>query len=169
MPRISRFIAALAAVVAMWFAWGWFFPSEEARIRTVLHSIADIVSAGAAEGEMARLGRVARLRDAFHPDLSVDAGPPFRGLQGREAVLGAVARTGGMLDELDVSFSDVAIVLGEDGQAASVTLVAEARFREGQGAGRAYEARELDVRLVRHEGRWVVADVALVGGLRPLQ
>lgn len=169
MPRLVRQGGAAAAVVVgAWLVWGWLFPSDEARIRAVLDRVADAVGAGAAEGEIARLARVAGLRQDFHPDLIVDAGPPFSNLRGREAVVAAAARTGAMMHELEVSFAEIVVALDADRQRASVTLVAEARFREGEGAGQSYDARELEVEFVRYEERWVVAGVVLVAGLQPL-
>lgn len=169
MARITPLVAGVLIVAGGWWAWGWLFPSDEALIRRTLDRIATAVGAEAGDGNLARLGRVATLREEFHPDLFVDAGPPFRELRGREAVIGAVARTGGVLQDLDVSFTDVAIAVEPSRQAASATLVAEARFRDGDAGGRAYEARELDVRFVQHEGRWVVSEVMLIGGLAPLR
>jgi hypothetical protein len=169
MPRPVHFAGGAAALLFGWLAWGWLVPSDEARIRAVLDRVAEAIGSDAGDGDLARLGRVAGLRQEFHPDLFVDAGPPFHELRGREAVVAAAARTGGMLRELEISFVDVEIAVGDDRQHASASLVAEARFREGEGAGRAYEARELDVQFVRHEDRWVVSEVVLVGGLKPLR
>ncbi len=165
---VRQGVVAVAVVVGAWLAWAWLFPSDEARIRAVLDRVADAVSAGAAEGEIARLARVAGLQQDLHPELVVDAGPPFKDLRGREAVVAAAARTGAMLHELDISFADIVVALDPDRQRASVTLVAEARFREGEGAAQSYDARELEVEFIRYEERWVVAGVVLVEGLRPL-
>lgn len=168
MVRPVQLLAGALALLAAWFAWGWLFPSDEAQIRATLGRVAAAVGSDAGDGDLARLGRVAGLRQEFHPDLFVDAGPPFRELRGREAVVAAAARTGGMLRELEVSFVDVVVAVDGAGLQAYVSLVAEARFREGEAAGRAYEARELDVVMVRHEDRWVIREVVLVGGLAPL-
>lgn len=169
MGRIAPVVAGVLIVIGAWWVWGWLFPSDEALIHRTLDRIAASVGNEDGDGNLARLGRVATLREEFHPELFVDAGPPFRELRGREAVIGAVARTGTLLQDLEVSFTDVVIAVEPSRQAASVTLVAEARFRAGEAGGPAYEARELDVRFVRHEGRWVVSEVLLVGGLAPLR
>jgi hypothetical protein len=168
MPRVAHLITAAALLIGGWMAWGWLFPSDEAQIRALLDRVAEAVSSDGSDGDLARLGRVAGLRQDVHPDLFVDAGPPFRELRGREAVIAAAARTGGAIRELDVAFVDVAITVDEDGQHGRATLVAEARFRDGDGAGRTYDARELDLQFQRYEDRWVITEVALVSGLKPL-
>jgi len=168
MVRPHHLLAVALAVFAGWLAWGWLFPSDEAQIRATLDRVAAAVGSDAGDGDLARLGRVAGLRQEFHPDLCVDAGPPFRELRGREAVVAAAARTGGVLRELEISFEDVVVAVDGEGLQARVSLVAEARFREGEAAGRAYEARELDIVMVRHEDRWVIREVVLVGALEPL-
>jgi hypothetical protein len=168
MPRVSSLAGVALVVIGGWLAWEWLFPSDEAQIRALLDRVAEAVGSGEDDGDLARLGRVAGLRQEFHPELFVDAGPPFRELRGREAVVAAAARTGAVLHELEISFVDVVITVDEGGEQGSATLVAEARFREGDAEARAYEARELDVLFVRHEDRWVISEVILVGGLQPL-
>lgn len=168
MARPERLLALGAMAVAVWLGGRWLFPSDEAQVRAVLDRIEEATRIGDGEGEMVRLGRLAALRELLHPELAVDAGAPFGALQGREAVLAAVGRAGHALRELEIAFVDVSVVVAPDRQSADVSLVAEARFRGERDPTRGYEARELQVHAVRHESRWVVAEVALVRALAPV-
>jgi hypothetical protein len=97
---IRRVALVVAALAGLWIGWHWLVPGDEAQIVAVLDRIADGVSSGAEEGDMARLARAASLRHEFAPDVTVDAGPPFQRLTGREAIIGAAARTAGVVRNL---------------------------------------------------------------------
>jgi hypothetical protein len=144
--------------------WQWLFPSDEAQIAALLERIADGVSGGAEEGSMGRLARAASLRDEFAPDVTVDAGPPFQRIKGREAIIALAARTGGAVRNLTISFPDVAIAVASDRQSATAVVTAEARFDEDGGRG--IDARELELAFTRLEGDWVISVVTLV---RPIE
>ena len=162
MTRVLFLAAVMAA--GLWFGWRWMFPNDEAQIVAVLERIADGVSGGAAEGEVGRLARAASLRNEFAPDVTVEAGPPFQRLKGREAIIGAAARTSGSVRNLEVRFPDVDITIAPDRQSATALVTAEARFDEG--GGRAVDARELEIGFARLDGAWVIASITLI---QPLQ
>ncbi|HUE89041.1 MAG TPA: nuclear transport factor 2 family protein [Vicinamibacterales bacterium] len=162
---MTRHLIAVVVVAAgLWFGWQWLFPSDEAQIVGVLERIADGVSSSAEDGELGRLARAASLRNQFAPDVTVDAGPPFQRLRGREAMIGAAARTSGSVRNLEITFPDVAIAIASDRQSATAVVTAEARFDEGGGRG--IDARELELGFTRHEGNWVISAVTIV---QPLQ
>ena len=163
---IRNLVIAVAVAAGLWFGWHWLFPSDEAQIVAVLERIADGVSGGADEGDMARLARAASLRNEFAPDVTVDAGPPFQRIKGREAIIGAAARTRGSVRDLAITFPDVAIAVAPDRQSATAVVTAEARFDEGGGRG--IDARELELAFTRHEGNWVISAVTLVAPLQRL-
>jgi hypothetical protein len=168
MSRPIRLGLLVVAAATAWLVWGWLRPGDEAEIRRALGRVADAFTSREGEGDIVRLGRLAALRDELHPDILVEAGPPIGGLLGRDAVLGAASRTGATLREMDVRFAEIEIAVGADAQGADVALVAEARFREGGRPGRGFEARELELLYVRHDGRWVIREVRLVRALQPL-
>jgi hypothetical protein len=164
----SRSVLLIAVLGAGWFAYRYFFPDDEAQIRRVLERIADAVGAGAEEeGEVSRLARAASVRNQLDPQISVDAGPPFSRMSGRDAIIGTIARLHGSVRDLDVEFRDVQITVDAGSSSARVHLTAEARFRERSGTG-GLEARELEVTMRKLEGDWVVSHVALVQTLEPL-
>ena len=159
-------LVTVAAVAALWLAYRWWFPDDEAQIRSVLERIAEGVGSSADESEVGRIARAASLRNDLHPEIMVDAGPPFVRMKGRDSVIGTAARLNGVIRNLDINFSDVDIDVNQD--EANVLLTAEAQFDEGRG-GRGSEARDLNVIFLRREGRWVVADVKLAGPLKPIE
>jgi hypothetical protein len=161
---LTRTLAlAIAAAAALWFGWQWFYPNDEALIVAVLERVADGVSSGGEQGEVGRLARAASLRHEFAPNVTVEAGPPFQRITGRDAIIGAAARTAGSVRNLSITFPDVAIAVASDRQSATAVVIAEARFDEAGGRG--IDARELELAFTRHEGAWVISAVTLV---RPL-
>lgn len=165
---IKRLAVAAIALTALWFGWRWLFPNDEAQIRAVLERIADAVGSGAAEeGEVGRIARAASIRGELDPQISVDAGPPFTRLSGRDTLIGTVARVNSTVRDLEVQFEDVQVSVAPDRTTAKVYLTAEAHFNDQRG-GRGIEARELDVTFRRLEGDWVVSEVALVRTLEPI-
>jgi len=156
-------VAALAGAAV--YGWRVWFPNDEAQIHAVLERIADGIS-GDGEGDARRLARAASLLEEFDPDVTVDAGPPFDTLRGRDVILGAAAKMNGSVRNLDLSFDDVVIQVDAVRSQATANLTAEARFDDGGGA--AVDARELDVSFTRIDGAWVVSAVTLVRPLRRL-
>jgi hypothetical protein len=165
---LRRSVLIVAAAAAVWFGYRWLFPDDEAQIRGVLERIAGAVSSGAAEeGDVSRLARAAGVRNYLDPHITVDAGPPFNRMSGRDAIIGTLARLNRTAGDLEVGFDDVQITVDAERDTAKVYLTAEARYRDGGGA-RGLEARELDVTFRRLEGDWVVSNVALIRTLDPL-
>ena len=163
---IRNLIIVVAVAASLWFGWQWLFPSDEARIVSVLERIADGVSSGADEGNMGRLARAASLRNEFAPDVTVDAGPPFQRIRGRDAIVGVAARTSDTVRNLEITFPDVAITVAPDRQSATAVVTAEARFDEGGGPG--IDARELELEFTRMDDDWVISAVTLVQALQRL-
>lgn len=168
-----RLVVLLAVVgAAGWYGWRWMFPDDEAEIRAVLDRIEEGVSAGGGAGggdlggNVNRLARAASLRNELAPDVTVEAGPPFQRLEGREAIVGTAASVSGSTRDLQVRFEDVEIAVEPGGQRAEVTLTAQARTKDPDGGG--FDARELHVIFRRLDGRWVVANVTLIRALDPI-
>jgi hypothetical protein len=161
---IRTLAIAIAAGAGLWCGWQWLFPSDEAQIVAVLERVADAVSSGDADGDLGRLARAAALGNEFAPDVTVDAGPPFHRIRGREAIIGAAARTRGNVRRLEIAFPDVTIAVAPDMHTATAVVTAEVRFDAGEGRG--IDARELELEFTRHEGNWVISAITLV---QPLQ
>jgi hypothetical protein len=164
---INRAFTIAVAAAVLWFGWSWFFTSDEAEIRAMLNRVREGVQDAEGAGGVEALARIAGLQNEFAVDATVDAGAPFDRLNGRQAIVAAAARVQGVAENLELQFSDVDVTLAEDRQTAAVALVAEAHFDEA-GTGRVTEARELEIRCGRVEGRWVITGVTLVQPLRRL-
>jgi hypothetical protein len=158
-------IPALVAVLAYtaWTMW----PSEEARIRARLDDLGGAVSMGLEkhETQMARLARVARLRQFLAPDLYLDVGAPYQPIEGRDVVLGMVAKAALPPRDVIVRFVDVQVTIDPAGGQAIAYLTAEASSQTSEGA-REIDARELQLTLRKVEGEWIVTRVEV---LRTLQ
>jgi hypothetical protein len=161
---IKHVALVIAAAAGLWVGWQWLFPSDEAQIAAVLERIADGVSGGAEQGGVSRLARVASLGKDFAADVTVDAGPPFERITGRQTIVAAVARRAGTARNLTVTFPDVAIAVAPGRQSATAVVTAEARFDDG--GTRSMDARELELAFTRQEGTWVISAVTVV---RPLE
>jgi hypothetical protein len=166
--RPRRLVVIGLSVAAIWIGYRSLVPDDDAQIRDVLDRIAAAASDGdAADSEVSRLARAASVRGELDPDVTVDAGPPFQPMKGRDAIVGTIARVRGTVSDLDLAFDDVEITIDPVRTTARVYLTAEARYRDGSGA-RVFDARELDVTFRRLDGGWVVSQVALVRTLDPL-
>lgn len=163
--RTILLVVALAG--GGWLAWQWWFPGDEAQIRAVLDRIADGVGSEAGDTRLARVARATALQDELDETIVVELGPPFERLDGRQRVMGAVARVTAAMEGLEVELADVDVVVGANRQEAAVTLTAEAQFEQA-GGSRGFEARELHLTFRRAEGRWVVDGVTLVRTLEPV-
>jgi hypothetical protein len=164
----QRLVTGVAIAAAVWFGWRYFFPNDEAQIRSVLERIADGVASGAAEqGEVARIARAASIRNELDPKVTVDAGPPFSPMIGRDTLVATVARLNSTVPELEVEFEDAQVTVAPDRSTARVHVTAVARFRDERG-GRGLEARVLDVLFRRLDGEWVVSEVAARVSLEPM-
>ena len=165
---IKRWVITACALAALWFGWRWLFPSDETQIHRVLDRIAKAAGSGAAgESDVARIARSMSIRSALDPQITVDAGPPFRATSGRDVLIGTVARLNTTMKDLEVRFADVQISVDPSRTSAKVYTTAEALFHDARG-DRGLEARELDLTFRRLEGDWVVSHVAPVTTLRPV-
>jgi hypothetical protein len=165
--RLPQMLMTAVACAALWFGYRWLFPNDEAQIRALLDRIAAAVGSGAAgEGEVGKIARAASVRRELDPEITVDAGPGFSSIKGRDTLIGTIARFNSTAQNLEVRFVDVGVVVSPDRTTARASMTAEARFT-GQD-GRGLEARELDVGFRRLDGDWVVSSVALVRTLTPI-
>lgn len=141
-------LTAIGAVVAaaLWYA---FWPNEERLVRGRLADIAAIASVPANEADLARMTRIAQLRDYLDRDIRVRYGSQES--SSRDMVLGALAQWKASPDGVKVEFVDVQVTLDPARpDAATAYLTAKITGRDS------VDAREADVRLARVDGKWVV-------------
>ena|SRR5438045_5068183 len=141
---VSFVILVLVAAVAYVF-----WPNEERVVRGRLNDIAAIMTVPANETDLARMSRIAQLRNYLAPDLRVRYGS--QDAVSRDAVLGALAQWGRSADGVKVAFVDVQVTFDPaHAGAASAYLTATITGRDS------VDAREADVRLARIADKWVV-------------
>ena len=166
-----RLLVLAVAATAVWFAWRQFFPGDEAQIASLLERIAAAVEGEGAEGSsgFAGVGGIAGLavlQEDFALDATVDAGAPFQQLRGRQSIVAAAARVRVATRNLDIRFPEVDISVADDRRTATAMVVAEAHF-DADGS-RSMDARELEMRFSRVDGRWMVSSVEVLQPLNSL-
>lgn len=147
-PWGSVFVALvfLVFVSALIYA---FWPNDERVVRGRLNDIASILSVPASEADLARIERIAHLRDYLAPDVHVRYGG--QEATSRDMVLGALAQWGHASESVKVAFVDVQVTFdGTRPDAATAYLSATITGRDS------VDAREADVRLAKIDGKWVV-------------
>lgn len=161
---LTRGLAAAALVVAGYLAWGWLFPSPEARVRAAVTEIAEALSSPATDpvGQIAALGR---LRGKLTPDLVVTMGSGSE-LRGRDAAVGVWQRVRGAGAPRVRAF-DLAVTVAAGASSAEVDGVAELT-RERAGAPER-ELREFTATFVAVDGEWLASRAALVDAVTPPQ
>lgn len=142
---VLAFVIAVMAGALGFVLW----PNEERVIRGRLSDVASIISVPAGETDLARMERLAHLRDYLAPDVHLRDGS--REATSREMVLGALAEWGRSPDALKVQFVDVQVTLDRSQpDAATAYLTATVTGRDS------VDAREVDARLGRVNGKWIV-------------
>jgi hypothetical protein len=140
-------IVAAVVVAALVYV---FWPNEQRIIRARLADVASILTVPANEADLPRMERVAHLRDYLAPDVHIRYGS--QEATTRDMVLGALIQWGRIPDGVKVEFVDVQVTLDPSRpDAATVYLTAKITGRDS------VDAREADVRLTRHDGKWVVS------------
>jgi ketosteroid isomerase-like protein len=110
--NVVRLVVALLAVIGGWLAWKTLFPSEEQRIRARLDQIVDTVNAPSSD-DLGKLADAARLASFFTDDVTIDPGPPYPTMRGRDAVVAAAAAAGRAAGGFELSFADVQVAVGD--------------------------------------------------------
>ncbi len=160
---MRRVAVAVAAAVALYLAWGWLAPSEEDRVRTAVHALAETLSSEASDpiGQVAALGR---LRAQLTDDVVVATGDGVE-IRGRDAVVGLWQRVRASGDTVRVRVLDLAVVVAADGASATADGVAELTVERNGVPER--EVREAQAALVASGGEWRLQRATLVEAVTP--
>ena len=113
---LTRGLLAAGAAVVLYWAWGWVFTSDEARVRAAVDALATTLSTAAADplGQVAALGT---LRRQLAEDVVVATGGGAE-VRGRDAVAGLWQRLRTSAGITRVRAFDVEVVVTPDGQTA---------------------------------------------------
>ena len=156
--RVITVSILLVALVAIWQIW----PSDERRIRRIVHELAAAVEPGAGESDLARAARLAPLSRHLASDVVVDGPAP---LQGRDQVLGAALQMSRAAAGVSLRVHGVAVAVEPSRDTAVTTLGVTVT---GGDAGRGETWRdlaELRLELARRDDVWQVTRVAPVTAL----
>lgn len=164
MRPLAAVVLAAALLVAGVLVRGWFWPSEETRVRRTLDALLSAVSVPEGETDVARLARVRDVAAYLALDVAVDPGRGLPPLTGRDAVLGVLAQAR-VAGPLSVRAEDTTVALDQGAEAATVTasILVEGRDRRGEPT---LDAREVTSRWTRQGSAWILSRVAVQ---RPLE
>jgi hypothetical protein len=137
---------------------------EERAIRSRLAALMAEANKPAAEG-LALVAHAASIGDYFATDAVVDLGDGSTPIQGREMLIGMVARLQPRTAAYRVALDDVEVRVAEDGESAGVaaTVIVTPRQRGEDGGA---DAREFALTMTKADGAWRIARVTAVQTLR---
>lgn len=148
--------AVLLAVMLAGIAYRY-WPSDERQIRRHLSNLAEVLSAPAAESEVAHITRIAALREYFAPDVRLRVGSEQIG--SRDALMALVGRWTPPPGGVVVEFVDVAVTLAEDHSSADVTLTAKIASTNSQTGEAVVDEQGAAVEMRDADGDWVITSV----------
>jgi hypothetical protein len=147
---LNKAIATVVVLIVAVGAWLW-WPSEEGRIRRRLTEIAARLSVPANEPDLARVTRIAGLREYLAPSLRVRYGDQTAA--SRETILGALTQWGRSAEGVTVEFVDMQVTVSNHDVATVYMTVTVT-------SGDTIDAREVDVRLANNgsavQAEWLV-------------
>jgi len=153
---IRPLILSLILVGAFFVLKPYLFPSEEDIIKKTFSHLADEISFSAGTSMVAKMATVDGIRKYFTQDvvLSFDSiHPEVENISGRASVMEmfTLSRT---LVSLDVSVTDIGVILSEDKKSATVTLVGKVSL-DHSASGHSYQLVQFEC--VKNENQWQIA------------
>jgi ketosteroid isomerase-like protein len=142
-------VVAIAALVAGYLYWA----SDERQIRRLLDGVADAVTQEEGTGGVAGLAEVAGLTRYLAPDVVFEPGAPYRPMAGAQDIVSTVGRLRAVMTTVDLTFSDVQLLV--DGNTAAARATARLTLRDRDGA-EAVEMRHALIALARENTGWVI-------------
>ena len=137
---------------------------DERAIRKQMSVIEESLTVPPHDGELGRLGRIARLRNAMAPDIQVSTGVASRPggripseVIGRDGVLALAGRWVPPAGGLTVEFVDTQVTVHDSRARAQVYCTA--KVTSGPPEQPVVDARELMISFAKLDGAWVVSAV----------
>ena len=154
----TKYVVAVFGLLAAYFVYVWWFSPTRAVKRQLGH-IATTLSMPPHEAEIARVARIARLRQYLAPDVHLTLGKGEVDIASRDALVAAIAAMHPSATGWDVQFVDVQITVDSEVEARAFMTV-EVRSENPQSGERSLDAREARVMLRNQDGEWVIATAA---------
>jgi len=152
----SIYVSLVLAALTGYFVYQWWFNPNRI-VKQRLGEVAEALSAPAAEEDIARLARLARLRRYLDDRLHVRigrAGPEFHS---RDEVIGAAGAWKTPSDGWNVDFVDVDVRVYSDGTARAF-VTAEMTTRDPQTGQPTVDSREVAFLLEKKQGDWLIRE-----------
>jgi hypothetical protein len=157
MRRLAGAVLLAASLSAC--SWG-----DEGAIRSRLEGLAEEANRPPASG-LALVAHAASIGDYFTADATVDLGTGTTPIQGREMLVGMVARLQPRTAAYEIRLEDSVIELAEDRTTAGVSVtisIVPRRPAPGEGP----DPREFALNMEKVDGLWRIARVTAVQPLR---
>ena len=148
----SVYVAVVFAALIGYFGYQWWFNPSRA-VKQRLGEVAGALSVPQAEGDVARIARLARLRGYLADDLRVRAGADE--IRSRDAAVALAAGWTPRPGSGDVHFADVQVFI-ESETAAHAYLAVELTNTDRESGLATVDARDASVSLAKQNGQWVI-------------
>jgi len=145
--------AVLIAIMVGGIAYRY-WPSDEREIRRHLSNLAETLSVPGDEADVARLTRIAAMREYFAPDVRFRVGSEQ--IVSRDALIAVIGRLSPPPGGVAVEFVDVTVALAEDHSSAEVTLTAKIASTNRQTGEKTLDVQGAAVQMRDTEGDWVI-------------
>lgn len=149
------FLAAIVTGVCFFFSG-----NEDAKIRREFNELSETVRKNGNEGMLTALEK-AKTASKFFDDyctLRLDRVPQGVGVMSRDNVASNTAMLRKYFNTMQISFYDMAVLVDPNGKEAQASFTA---VFKGSGSGRSLEEpREMDAKLVKKNGRWLIRTLA---------
>jgi len=163
--RSIRWLLVALVLAGVAFAFWYFRPTEEKRIRKVIGGLAKDATFTGSEGNIARIAKIQSIGSRLTVDveLHVDQVLPIESaLTGRDALQSLLMAAAPHVGAVEIQVHDVGVTLTSDTEAqVSMTASAKTGGRKGE-----FTAQEFDIRLLKQEGAWRIRRVEAVAGFR---
>jgi ketosteroid isomerase-like protein len=149
LKRYALIVIGLGAVLAGYLYWA----SDARQIRRLLDGVADAVTQEEGAGGVMGLAEVAGLTRYLAPDVTFEPGAPFRAIAGAQDIVSTVGRLRAVMATVELTFSDIQVVV--DGDTAAVRTTAHLTLRDRDGA-EIVETRDVQIALEERDTGWVI-------------
>jgi len=152
----SIYVSIVLAALAGYFVYQWWFNPNRI-IKQRLGEVASALSAPAAEDDLARLARVARLRRYLDDSVHVRIGRAGPELRSRDEAVGAAAGWKADSNGWTVDFADIDVRVNSDDTARAFVTI-ELTTRDPVTGQPTLDSREAVFSLQKKGGDWLISE-----------
>jgi hypothetical protein len=152
----SIYVAAVFAALTGYFVYQWWF-NPNRMVKARLGDIAAALSMPANESELARITRLAQLRQFAIADVHVRVGKNGPDITPRDGVLGAIAAFRPPAGGWNVDFVDADVLVSTD-TSARAFVTADVTSRDPESGKQTLDSRDVAFSFVKQDGEWLVSE-----------